>query len=59
MKTNATLTEARRLAALINSPDFTGDRWSLSMQLSILQKRLGAAGIEAAADAAGSEDECE
>jgi len=40
------LTEARFVAQQCNDPSFEGDRAEVSMRLAILQKRLGALGIE-------------
>lgn len=51
--------QARELAAQLNSADFSGDRWSVSMELSRIYKRLGALGVDAAHAGAASEEECE
>jgi len=49
---------AQELAGLLNSAEFTGDRWSLSMELSGIYKRLGAIGIGAVSEGAENEEEC-
>lgn len=55
----ALLTEARILAAQVNDPAFAGDRWSVSMRLSQIQKQLGAQGVDRSADESANDEECE
>ena len=50
---------AKELAVQLNSAEFTGDRWSVSMELSTIYKRLGAIGVDAAYAGAESEDEAD